>query len=106
MPRDMSKLISQSKECIGKFHISQIHGTYSLLYNTLIPSHAFLPPFFMGLIVVAKNEVRFKGVNLKFLKPTFMKVEMELTDRQSLICIHVIHLMLETYERYCMRGCW
>jgi hypothetical protein len=69
MPKDMSKLISQPKVHIGKFHVSQICATYSLLYKTLIPSHAFLPTLFVGLLVVAKNEVRFKGVNLKFLKP-------------------------------------
>jgi hypothetical protein len=31
-----------------------------------------------------------KGVNLKFLKPDFIKVEMKLTVRHSIPCIHVI----------------
>ena len=86
----MSKLISQSKVRIGKFHIGPICVLYSLLYKTSIPSHEFLPPFFVSLQVVAKNEVMLKGVNLKFLKPDFIKVEMKLTDRHSLLCIHVI----------------
>lgn len=90
MPKVMSKLFSQSKVCIGKFRVSPICVLCSLLYKTSIPSHAFLPPFFVGLQVVAKNEVMLKGVNLKFQKPDFITVEMKLTDRHPLLCIHVI----------------
>ena len=75
---------------IGKFHVSPVCVLYSLLHKTSIPGHAFLPPFFVGLQVVAKNELMFKGLNFKFLKPNFIKVEMKLTDRHSLLCIHVI----------------
>lgn len=78
------------KDHIGKFHVSPICVLYSFMYKTSIPSHTFLPPFFVGLQVLAKNEVMFKGVNLKFLKPNFIKVEMKLTDRHSLLCILVI----------------
>jgi len=58
---------------IGNFHVSPICVLYSLMYKTSIQSHTFLLPFFVGLQVVAKNEVMFKGVNLKFLKPILLK---------------------------------
>jgi hypothetical protein len=90
MPKVISKLISQSKVCIAKFHVSPICVLHSLLYKTSFPSNAFLPPSFVGLQVVAKNEVMFKGVNLKFLEPDFIEVEIKLTDRHALLCIHAI----------------